>query len=197
MRVTSGIRRALKIFGVREAPGIVCETLTEGPAAIETPDDLESAIDPLCMRISDSKADAFVIADFTDPGLEDCRGITDKPVFGLRDSVSTCAHLLPGSFGVIVASPVAVANTANDLALDPRFAGARLVSTRVRGKAKLLSVLMEAGSALRDREGAMSLILSSAAMSEHRQVLESELGIPVVDSLHAATGLALGALIGS
>lgn len=196
-KTTVGIARALKIFDVPEASEIICETMADGPAAIETLQDIDAAADALCVRISDSDADAFVIADFSDPGLEDCRGITAKPVFGLRDSVITCAGLLPGPFGVIVASSVAMAAESTFANPDGRFAGERLVSTRVRGKAKVLAVLLEAGAALRDVNGAQAVILSSAAMSEHRQAMERELGIPVIDSLQAAAGLALGALAGS
>lgn len=195
-KITTGMARALKVFDVPEASEIVCVTMGDGPAAIETLQDIDAAVDALCVRISDSDADAFVIADFSDPGLEDCRGITSKPVFALRDSVITCAGLLPGPFGVIVASPAAMAVEGTFAEIDGRFAGERLVSTRVRGKAKVLAVLLEAGAALRDENSAQAVILSSAAMSEHRRTMERELGIPVVDSLQAAAGLALGALAG-
>ncbi len=59
------------------------------------------------------------------------------------------------------------------------------------GQADLvLARLAEVGRQLREEDGADVLLLGCAGMARHRRALQDRLGIPVVDPVQAAVGLA-------
>ncbi|MBT6087834.1 MAG: Asp/Glu racemase, partial [Rhodospirillaceae bacterium] len=47
---------------------------------------------------------------------------------------------------------------------------------------------------LRDQDGASSIILGCAGMARHREPLEAEIGMPVIDPVQAAVTMAIGAV---
>ena len=59
------------------------------------------------------------------------------------------------------------------------------------GQADLvLARLAEVGEALKSEDGADVLLLGCAGMARHRRTLQDRLGVPVVDPVQAAVGLA-------
>jgi Asp/Glu/hydantoin racemase len=46
-------------------------------------------------------ADAFVIASYSDPGLEESRAKTEKPVFGIQESAIALSATFGRRFGVL------------------------------------------------------------------------------------------------
>jgi allantoin racemase len=101
--VTAAIDVALEPLRLAGGPGIVCQTLGEGPPGIESQRDADSVIQPLCAKIAaqDNAAAAFVIACFSDPGLYSAREITAKPVLGIAECGILTALTLGHRFGVI------------------------------------------------------------------------------------------------
>ena len=101
--VTDGLRRSLAEF--EEAAEIECCTLTEGPFGIESNADIE-VVTPLIIdevrRSPDH--DAYVIACYSDPGLEECRHQFDAPIFGMQRSAIETAVATGGRFGVLALS---------------------------------------------------------------------------------------------
>jgi len=84
------------------------------------------------------------------------------------------------------------ANVAS-LGLGARLAGDRAIEVGVSalGQADLvLARLAEVGEALKSEDGADVLLLGCAGMARHRKALQDRLGIPVVDPVQAAVGLA-------
>ena len=78
--------KELQSFNFSDGPEIVCVSLTQGPFGIESQADVESVKLPLRNIVSDRKdIDAFVIACYSDPGLQVCREATDRPVFGIQE----------------------------------------------------------------------------------------------------------------
>ena len=72
--VTRGLDAALAPLRFENGPEIVCSTLAEGPFGIESQADADSVVLPLVRLIeADNASDAFVIACFSDPGLQACR----------------------------------------------------------------------------------------------------------------------------
>ena len=81
--VTDDLARALDGFRLDGGPVINCMTLAEGPPGIETQRHVDEVVAPLCRTIERERADAFVIACFSDPGLHAAREATSAPVFGI------------------------------------------------------------------------------------------------------------------
>ena len=108
-RVTEGIDRAVEPLRFADGPAIDCLTLAEGPPGIESQRHVDGVIGPLCRLVEshDNRASAFVIACFSDPGLQSARETTRKPVLGIAESGIATALTLGERFGIvaILASP--------------------------------------------------------------------------------------------
>ena len=84
------------------------------------------------------------------------------------------------------------------LGIGSRCAGDRAVGIGVTGLAdesRTLERMTATGRALRDQDRADVLVLGCAGMAQHRERLESALGIPVVDPVRAAAGMAISILV--
>lgn len=198
--VTDGIDQALHPLRMTGGPTIDCETLTAGPPAIETREHVETVIDPMCEHFEASSADAFVIACYSDPGLDAARQRLDKPVFGMAESGMLVAMSRGQRFGVISVLQQAVERHlqyVDKLGLSARLAADLPVSLGVlelADKTKAWPRLQQVGSALRDQHAADSILLGCAGMAPYRERLQSTLGIPVIDPTQAAVTLAIGAV---
>ena len=84
--VTAAIDRAVEPLRFPGGPSVTCTTLAEGPHGIESQVDADSVVLPLCrLAEADNEADAFVIACFSDPGLQALREATGRPVLGIAE----------------------------------------------------------------------------------------------------------------
>lgn len=199
--VTEGLATALEGFRLVGGPEIECLTLAEGPFGIETQLDGDRVVLPLARLVEGrSDASAFVIACYSDPGLDACRSVTTAPVFGIQEAGVLAAMARADLFGVIAISDGSVGRhrrymrrmgvldrCAGDLALNMS------VDESARG-AGTFDRLVETGRALTDR-GAGAIVLGCAGMAVHRAPLEAEIGVPVVDPVQAAVAMALGAVL--
>lgn len=199
--VTESMSDALETLRQPAGPILDCVTLADGPFGIESEAD-SIAVAPLLADWvrKDNAADAFVIACYSDPGLQLCREVTTRPVFGIAECAIATALTRGSRFGVI-------SILANSIPRHRRHMQERLVHTRCAGDRPLgLSVadvegasgaferMEETGRLLRDEDGADVIIMGCAGMAKHRIPLESSLGIPVIDPTQAATSIAIGTL---
>lgn len=199
--VTDGLRDALAGFSLPRGPVIECLTLAEGPFGIESQRDSDSVILPLAALMqSRPDAGAFVIACYSDPGLETCRSVVRQPVFGIQESGLLTAMARADRFGIIALADASIPRHRRYMArmqvLD-RFACEVALNMSVDDSARgdgTFARLIEAGSALK-AQGAGVVILGCAGMARHRRPLEAELGIPVIDPVQAAVTMALGVLL--
>ena len=77
-------------------------TLKNGPFGIESQLDSDSVILPLANFVKTRPdAGAFVIACYSDPGIDTCRSVTSQPVFGIQESGVLTALCRAERFGVI------------------------------------------------------------------------------------------------
>ena len=107
--VTDGLKDALAAFDLPGGPGIECLTLQEGPFGIESQLDSDSVVLPLAKLVqSRPDAGAFVIACYSDPGLDACRSVVPQPVFGIQDSGVLTAIARADRFGVIAIAEASV-----------------------------------------------------------------------------------------
>lgn len=207
--VTRGLRASLVPFEWEAGPRIECITLHDGPAGIQTEQDVESAallVGRLVAEIEQAQQGqigAFVIACFSDPGLYLAREKTRNPVLGIQECGLLTALSLGQGVGVI-----AILNTL--MHRHARAYAAAGVSSRVVGERPLgLGVaelqdekttrkrMLEIGRQLRDEDGAQVLLLGCAGMPQYQAWLEDALALPVVDPTKATVAMALGRVLGT
>ncbi|MEM8689487.1 MAG: aspartate/glutamate racemase family protein [Pseudomonadota bacterium] len=199
--VTDGLADALSGFQLQGGPAIECATLTEGPFGIESQADSDLVVAPLLELVKRrGDASAFIIACYSDPGLEACRTITPAPVFGIQESGVLAALARADLFGVIAISEGSIARHRRYLrrmgVLD-RLAGERALNMSVAETATgkdTFAALDRTGRKLVE-DGAGAIVLGCAGMARHRKALEETLSVPVIDPTQAAVAMTLGALL--
>lgn len=198
--VTAGLREAVRSFVLPGGPAIACVDLPEGPFGIESEADVAAVIPLLEARVGADPADAFVIACYSDPGIEVCRHATTKPVFGIGESAMLTAMTRGRRFGVVAILEASIPRHLRyieRLGIDRRLAGERALELRVHelaDEARTWERLVAVATDLRERDEADVLILGCAGMSRYRRRLEGHLGLPVIDPTQAAVGMAFSAL---
>jgi Asp/Glu/hydantoin racemase len=199
--VTAAIDQALEPLRFANGPEIVCSTLAEGPAGIETQADVESVTLPLRRMVeADNASDAFVIACYSDPGLHVCREGTARPVFGIAECGVLTALARAERFGVIAIRQRSIPRHLRylrQMGLMERLAGERPLEMSIAESASgenTLDRMVEVGRALKEEDGANAIVMGCAGMARHRAALEEALGVPVIDPTQAAVTMAVGAL---
>ena len=198
--VTAGIAEALKPLMFADGPEIICETLAEGPFGVESQADSDSVAMPLRRLVEGDKSSAaFVIACYSDPGLQVCREATRRPVLGIAECGVLTALTRADAFGVIAISQRSIQRHQRYLrqtGLMDRLAGERPLDMSVAETASgegTLEKMIAVGRALKE-DGAGAIVMGCAGMARHRKPLEEALGIPVIDPTQAAVTMALGAV---
>ena len=199
--VTDSLEKSLSYFNQFDGCFIECVTLEEGPFGIESQLDSDSVVIPLANIVKSRKdAGAFVIACYSDPGIDACRSITSQPVFGIQESGVLTALSRADLFGVIAISDASVERHRRYLArmqVLNRLAGEIALNISVDESANGTGTyqrLVEVGYQL-IKMGAGVIILGCAGMSRHRLNLEAELKIPVIDPTQAAVSMAVGTIL--
>lgn len=196
--VTQGLRSALARF-----PGVDCITLPTGPFGIESQRDIDSVVLPLLeLMHMRSDARAFVIACYSDPGIDTAKAEIPVPVFGIQEAGLATALCRADMFGIIALGTKSIPRHRKymrRLGVLDRLAGERALNMSVDESARgenTLHRLTEVGQQLIN-DGAECLILGCAGMAKHRGPLEGALGVPVIDPVQAATAMALGTVLSS
>lgn len=199
--VTDGLAEALTPFNRPGGPAIECLTLAEGPFGIESQSDSDLVVAPLLDLVrSRPDAGAFVIACYSDPGLEACRTITSAPCFGIQESGVLAALARGDMFGVIAISETSIARHrryVRRMGVLERLAGERALNMSVAETATgedTFAALRRTGKAL-VADGADVIVFGCAGMATHRSALEQALDVPVIEPTQAAVAMALGAVL--
>lgn len=180
---------------------IDCRTLTKGPYGIETDEDIASVVPLLTSEISASPGfDAYVIACYSDPGLAECRDITEKTVLGIQESAVGLSASYGRNFGVIALSRDSIQRHiayVRELGFQGFHAGERSLEISVDEAANspaTLGKVIATGRQLIEEDGAETVILGCAGMAAHRRPAQEELGVPVIDPTQAAVEQAIASL---
>ena len=80
---SAGIDAAVAGFRRAEGPAIEVVTVAGGPPGIYTWRDWHAAVGPLCQAVARERADVFVVACASDPGIAAVREVTPRPVLGV------------------------------------------------------------------------------------------------------------------
>lgn len=199
--VTRVIDRSLQSCRAQAVLDVSCMTLADAPFSIETDEDID-AVKPLIVKaiLSHGDADAFVIACYADPGLEESRSQSNKAVFGIQESAVSLSVTYGRRFGVLALGRDAIHRHiayVRQLGCQDFHAGERPLDISVDATVNDPDVLMkiiETGRQLIDEDGAETLILGCAGLSGHRKAAQHELGVPVIDPVEAAVTMAMESL---
>ena len=200
--VTAAMDWALNIYRTDDTPAIVCRTIAEGPAGVESQRDSDLAA-PLVSHLIANESDnfdAFVVACYSDPGVRASRELVDKPVFGIAETALTQSIQLGRRPGVISILEAAVERHwahARSLKLDGFIVADLPIGLRVKDisdEEKTSERIVSVGRRLRDEYHAETIILGCAGMARYRGILTSEVGLPVIDPTQAAVGAAIVAI---
>ena len=198
--VTDDIARALDGFRADGGAAIDCLTLAEGPPGIETQRHVDEVVAPLCRAIERERADAFIIACFSDPGLHAARESTSTPVFGIAQCGILAALARGERFGIVAILEGSIPRHRRyvaSLGLSARMAGERAIGLGVTQLAQediVADRISHVAERLRDEDGADVIVLGCAGMARYRAPLEAHLGCPAIDPSQAAVGMALAML---
>ena len=199
--VTEGLDATLAPFRFNGGPKVECVTLRDGPFGIQSQLDSDSVILPLVnLVLSRKDAGAFVIACYSDPGLDACRSVINRPVFGIQESGVLTAMARADMFGIVAISEDSVVRHRRFMArmnVLERLAGEMALNITVDESARGADTygrLVDVGKKLK-KLGAGSIILGCAGMARHRGQLEEELSLPVIDPTQAAVAMAIGTLL--
>ena len=125
--VTRSMEACLRLF---EGNGheIRCTELEGAPVGIETDAHVAEVVPMLIEAVQAAKADAIVIACFSDPGIAAVRAATNVPVVGIAEAAYLTALGLGRGFGIVSMGPSSIdrhRRYLEDLQLDGRLAGDR------------------------------------------------------------------------
>jgi allantoin racemase len=198
---SAGIDAALAPFRFHGGPVLDVVTLHEGPPAICSWRDWYAVTEPMCQLVERSDADATIIACASDPGIEAVRSVTQRPVFGIFRCAVAAAVSRAERFGVIAMVETSKARHQQALramGLEQRLAGEVALNVTMETLLQpqaARAALIDAGGALAAM-GAETLILGCTGMAHHAAALRQAIGLPVIEPVAAAAGVALVALAG-
>ena len=199
-RVTRGIDEAVAPLRMAGGPTIECLTLADGPPGIQSQRDVDGLIPALLKRAAglENEASAFVVACFSDPGMQSLREQSTKPVLGIAESGVLTALTLGQRFGIVAMLQNSIPRHLRYLGamgMMGRFAGDLPVNLTIQEMADervTLERMIGVGRTLRDTHHADVLVMGCAGMARFREPLERALGVPVVEPTQAAVTMAIG-----
>jgi allantoin racemase len=204
---TSRAMTAKIAAAAREVAGpsvdVVAVCPDDGPAAVESHTDEAFAAVAVIQLIEQDLArggsDAYVIACFGDPGLDAARELVDVPVVGIAEAAMHVASIAGRHFGIVTTLSRTLGR-ARDLV--ERYGMTRAcVSMSGSGipvldledtSSQSFEVIAELSQDAVVGHGADAVVLGCAGMADLCGVLSRRLGVPVVDGVAAAVGIAAG-----
>ncbi len=194
--VTRSMQDCLSIVTARTSYDITCVELPKSPPGIETDEHVGMVIPNIIDRIGESDADAYVLSCFSDPGIDQVRAATDKPVIGIAESAYLAALGLGRKFGIVSLGPSSIGRHKrylDALSLSGRLAGDRSIDMTIPQLMAndVVQTVVRTGIKLRDEDGADVVILGCAGLGSYRAAMEAALGLPIVDPVQAGVALAV------
>jgi allantoin racemase len=199
---SAGISAVVAPFRFPGGPLLDVVTLNEGPPAIYSWRDWHAVVDPMCRLVERTRADVYIIACASDPGIEAVRAATPKPVLGIFRSAVAAAVARSERFGVIglVESSKARHRAAlRAMGLEDRLAGEVAVNMpmdTLLDPAAARAALVAAGKDLAAM-GAETIILGCTGMAHHQAAVQDAVGLPMIEPCQAAAALAMGICMSS
>jgi allantoin racemase len=169
-----------------------------GPASIENDDDERQCFPHLLAEFEraasrpEHRPDAYVIACFGDPGLDEARALVDGPVLGIAQAAMHAAALSAGSFSVVTSMSATVPRAWE---LAKTYTPGQCLGVHASDIPVLtidsdpttvhpIGDLCERALAA---DHSQAIVLGCAAMAKFAGPLTRRLGVPVIDGVVAAT----------
>ncbi|WP_029115788.1 aspartate/glutamate racemase family protein [Mycobacterium sp. URHB0044] len=202
---TASMTAAIKASAAAVAgSGTVVEATnpTVGPASIENDDDERRCVPGLLDQVRTALArpqherpNAYVVACFGDPGLDEVRDLVDVPVLGIAQAAMHAAALAAGSFSVVTSMSATVprgwelakAHTPSQC-LGVYACDIPVLS--IDSDPSTIGPIGDRCEAALTSDGSKAIVLGCAAMAKFAVPLTRRLGVPVIDGVVAATLLA-------
>jgi len=152
------------------------------------------------VQLHDADTDAFVVACFGDTGVDAAREVATGPVVGMTEAALTTAALLAHRFAVITLPPRTMAHTDRVLAATGlrHRCSVHAVEVSVEdlegGSTHLLPAFIEAASRAIEQDHAEAIVLGCAGLADLVPRLRAATGLPVVEGVAAAVGIATSLL---
>ena len=178
---------------------IVSTNPKNGPESIEGYYDEVFCIPGLIEEVlSNSEADAYIIACFDDTGLDAIRTITNKPVLGIGDSSFHIASCLAGTFSVITTLDLSVPILKNNLlkrgfdriCVNVSSVNVPVLDLENEESNALLAIEDEIQRSITN-DKAEAIVLGCAGMADFAEKLEKKFSIPVIEGVSSSIILAL------
>lgn len=194
---------AASAAGVARAGTVIeADNPVDGPPSIGNDDDQRRSVPGLLdivrtaeQRPPDLRPDAYVVACFGDPGLEEARELVKAPVLGIAQAAMHAAALAAGSFSVVT-SMSATIERAWQLAklYTPNQClgvyACDIPVLQIDSDPTSIEPIGELCRRALEQDGSKSIVLGCAAMAPFAAPLTRTLGVPVIDGVVAATVLA-------
>ena len=184
----------------RSTTEIVAVNPLGGPASIESDEDERRCIPGLLDAVRQAAAaadppDAYVIACFGDPGLEQVRALVDVPVLGIAQAAMHAAALAAGSFSVVTSTS---ATLPTGRALAEAYTPSQCLGVyacdipvlQIDADPTTIEPIGDLCEKVLAQDGSRAIVLGCAAMAKFAGPLTERLGVPVIDGVVAATVLA-------
>ena len=127
--VTEAISTAIEPLSLRQGPVFETMRVEKGPSTIATAEHAAKAgLDVAEVIRSRPDASAFVIACFSDPGLDLCRTLVPQPVIGIQEAGILSAMARADLFGIVALGPASIAR--HRLRIRQMGVEARMVAER-------------------------------------------------------------------
>lgn len=190
------MQECLSIITERSSYDVQCVELPKSPPGIETDEHVRMVIPNIIEKIAESDANAYVLSCFSDPGIDQVRASTDKPVVGIAESAYLAALGLGRTFGIVSLGPSSIGRHKrylDALGLSGRLAGDRSIDMTIPQLManNVVETVVRTGMKLRDEDGADVVILGCAGLGSYRAAMEEMLGLPIVDPVQAGVALAV------
>ncbi len=179
-------------------PGVTIDAVSNptGPASIEGHVDEAACLPGLLAEVQGGAAagaDAYVIACFSDPGLLAARELVTGPVVGIAEAAMHTAAYLGRGFSVITTLERSAPHTRE---LAERYGlGRHCHGVHATGLAVLelehdpdaYATMLDASRAALAQDRSDVIVLGCAGMADLCRRLSTDLGVPVIDGVAAAT----------
>lgn len=170
-----------------------------GVPVVKTPEDIVRAAQATCDVIlaNEEKYDAFLLACFSEPGLSQASDKCKKPIFGMAGS-SFQAACQKGQYFAVMSGERRMQHVLEEqikeYGLWNRCSGvltvdAGYVETFLDKDAKYPLYLKAAKEYIKEQRTDV-LCLGGAVFTDWKELLEKDLGIPVIEGIEAAVNLA-------
>lgn len=177
---------------------IIATNPVEGPYSIEGFYDVALCMPGLLEEAARHRdIDGIIIACFDDTGLDAMRCLVDVPVIGIGEAGYHAATMLSHRFSVVTTLSRSVAGISDNLkryGLIAKCASVRATDIPVlkleEGDPACLDDIRAEIAAAIEQDKAEAIVLGCAGMADLMQQLSNEFGIPVIDGISCAVGMA-------